>query len=158
VVSDVGQFIGLYSGIVALSCSDILVHRCGAHPNVCPVLLLFGFPGIIFCHEDGIILLDFPHEHVIVDSGRQNVFIFKVVMGMVVGVGGPFVLRVLVSIEVVFIVGVDPRIVFIGSVVQDLILYVWGRSSFLVLEALDMGDNGVELHADAFGLLIHAVL
>ena len=79
-------------------------------------------------------------------------------MGMVVGVGGPFVLRVLVSIEVVFIVGVDPRIVFIGSVVQDLILYVWGRSSFLVLEALDMGDNGVELHADAFGLLIHAVL
>ena len=51
-----------------------------------------------------------------------------------------------------------PRVVFVGSVIRDLVADVEDGWGVVLLQSVDSGEDRLELHADAFGLLVHAVL
>jgi hypothetical protein len=157
-MGDVGYLVGPDSCIVAPGCSDILIHGCKPYIDACVILFLFFLPSIKFSCEEVIIFLGFPHECIIVYPGGWDAFIFQVIMRELVGVGGLFILGVLVGVEVVVGVWVDPYVVFVGSVVWDLIANVCSGLSIRLFQVLDLGKDQFKLHAKAFGLLVHALL
>jgi hypothetical protein len=103
------------------------------------VFLLHGFFSVEFITKLSVVFGEFGHEGVVVDVSRWDVFVFEI--GVWVGVE-----------VVVDDVWRHPRVVLIVRVVRDLLTHVW------LLEALDAGDDRLELLAKAFQLFFHAVL